>query len=64
MLAALQASPEFLVVENLNLTGDEDPINRELAISVNIATFLAEADEAQLRRLTGGISKTAEPVDG
>jgi Tfp pilus assembly protein PilO len=64
MLAALQASPEFLVVENLNLTGDEDPINRELAISVNIATFLAEADEAQLRRLTGGISKTAESVDG
>jgi Tfp pilus assembly protein PilO len=64
MLAALQASPEFLVVENLNLTGDEDPINRELALSVNIATFLAEADEAQLRRLTGGISKTAESTDG
>jgi Tfp pilus assembly protein PilO len=64
MLAALQASPEFLVVENLNLTGDEDPINRELALSVNIATFLAEADEAQLRRLTGGISKTAESSDG
>lgn len=64
MLAALQESPEFLVVENLNLTGDEDPIKRELAISVNIATFLAEADQAQLRRLTGGIVETAESVDG
>ena len=26
MLAALQSSPEFLVVESLNLTGDEDPV--------------------------------------
>jgi Tfp pilus assembly protein PilO len=64
MLTALQASPEFLVVENLNLTGDEDPIKRELAISVNISTFLAEADQAQLRRLTGGITEAAESVDG
>jgi Tfp pilus assembly protein PilO len=64
MLAAFQASPEFLVVEDLNLTGDEDPINRELVISVNVATFLAEADPAQLRRLTGGISNTAETSDG
>jgi Tfp pilus assembly protein PilO len=64
MLAAFQASHEFLVVENLNLTGDEDPINRELAISVNVATFLAEADQAQLRRLTGGISTAAETSDG
>ena len=64
MLAALQSSPEFLVVENLNLTGDEDPVSRELAISVNISTFLAEADAGQLRRLTGGIQKTAENIDG
>jgi hypothetical protein len=64
MLAALQSSPEFLVVENLNLTGDEDPVSRELGISVTIATFLAEADEAQLRRLTGNIAKPAETTDG
>lgn len=64
MLAALQSSPEFLVVEGLNLSGDEGPVSRELAISVNIATFLAEADASQLRRLTGGIQKTAENTDG
>jgi len=64
MLAALQSSPEFLVVENLNLSGDEDPVSRELTISVNIATFLAEADAAQLRRLTGGITNAAEKTDG
>ena len=64
MLAALQSSPEFLVVENLNLSGDEDPVSRELAISVNIATFLAEADAGQLRRLTGGITSAAEITDG
>jgi Tfp pilus assembly protein PilO len=63
MLAALQSSPEFLVVENLNLSGDEDPVSRELAISVNIATFLAEADAGQLRRLTGGITSAAETTD-
>ena len=64
MLAALQSSPEFLVVENLNLSGDEDPVSSELAISVNIATFLAEADAGQLRRLTGGITSAAEITDG
>jgi Tfp pilus assembly protein PilO len=64
MLAALQSSPEFLVVEGLNLSGDEDPVSRELAISVNISTFLAEADAGQLRRLTGGITNPAESTDG
>ena len=64
MLAALQSSPEFLVVEGLNLSGDEDPVSRELAISVNISTFLAEADAGQLRRLTGGISSAEETTDG
>jgi len=64
MLAALQSSPEFLVVEDLNLSGDEDPVSRELAISVNISTFLAEADAGQLRRLTSGISGAAETTDG
>ena len=64
MLAALQSSHEFLVVEDLNLSGDEDPVTRELGISVNISTFLAEADAGQLRRLTGGISGASETTDG
>jgi Tfp pilus assembly protein PilO len=64
MLSALQSSPEFLVVENLNLAGAEDPLSRDLKISVNIATFLAEADSSQLRRLTGGITSPSETTDG
>ena len=64
MLSALQSSPEFLVVETLNLAGAEDPLSRDLKISVSIATFLAEADSSQLRRLTGGITSPAESTDG
>ena len=56
MLGELQSSPEFLIVENLSLSGDEDPVRRELSINVSIATFLTEADPEQLRRLTGGIT--------
>ena len=56
MLAELQSSPEFLIVENLGLSGDEDPVRQELSINVSIATILTEADADQLRRLTGGIS--------
>lgn len=64
MLASLQSSPEFLVVETLTLTGDEDPVMRELTISVGVATFLAEADQGQLRRLTGGLDEASEGGDG
>jgi Tfp pilus assembly protein PilO len=55
MLAELQSSPEFLIVEGLSLTGDEAPVSQELRMSVQLATFLVEADPQQLRRLTGGI---------
>ena len=64
MLAELQASPEFLVVQNLGLAGDEGPVSRDLGITVSIATYLAEADEQQLRRLTGGIKGAAGEDDG
>jgi hypothetical protein len=52
------------VVETLTLTGDEDPVKRELTISVSVATFLAEADQDQLRRLTGGVGQISENGDG
>jgi Tfp pilus assembly protein PilO len=55
MLAELQSSPEFLIVEGLSLSGDEAPVSQDLKISVQLATFLVEADPQQLRRLTGGI---------
>jgi Tfp pilus assembly protein PilO len=64
MIAAIQSSPEFLVIENLTLVGDEESLTRDLSISVTLATFLAGADEAQLRRLTGNITKPAESSDG
>jgi len=64
MLAELQASPEFLVIEKLSLSGDEDPVSRELKMTVGIVTYLAEADAQQLRRLTGGIAGPAGGDDG
>ena len=63
MIAAVQASPEFLVIEDLNLVGDEESLTRDLSISVTLATFLAEADEAQLRRLTGNITQPNESTE-
>jgi Tfp pilus assembly protein PilO len=64
MIAAIQSSPEFLVIENLTLVGDEESLTRDLSISITLATFLAEADEAQLRRLTGNITKPVETSGG
>jgi Tfp pilus assembly protein PilO len=64
MIAAIQSSPEFLVIENLSLVGDEESLSRDLSISITLATFLARADEAQLRRLTGNITKPAGDTDG
>lgn len=64
MLADLQSSPEFLLIEALSLQGDEDPVARELRISVKVATFLVEADAQQLRRLTGGATATAGGGNG
>jgi Tfp pilus assembly protein PilO len=55
MLAALQESPEFLLVEGISLAGEEAPVSQQLRISVRLATFLVDADPEQLRRLTGGI---------
>lgn len=60
MLAEMQSSPEFLVVEGLNLLGDENPVSQDLKITVRIATFLMEADPRQLQRLTGSAADTAE----
>ena len=64
MLAELQASQEFLVVEGLSLTGNDDPISQKLRIAVRIATFLVEADPQQLKRLTGGVADAAGGNDG
>ena len=54
LLAALQASPEFLIVEGISFKGDEESASRELAITVGVATYLAEAERDRLRQLTAG----------
>ncbi|HSN56045.1 MAG TPA: hypothetical protein VLT32_15330, partial [Candidatus Sulfomarinibacteraceae bacterium] len=62
MLASLQASPEFLIVDGLSLAKDEDPASRALDIGVRISTYLDAVDPDRLRRLTGGIA--AAEADG
>ena len=59
MLAALQQSPEFLVVDSIQFTGEAEAVTRHLAITVRVSTFVSEADPEQLRRLTGGVSEAA-----
>jgi hypothetical protein len=64
MLAALQASSEFLIVENIGFSGEEEAASRILRIGMRVTTFVTEADPQTLDRLTGGITLTAEEIDG
>jgi len=63
MLASLQASPEFLVVDSIQFTGEAEAVTNKLGITVRISTFLSEADPEQLRRLTGAVTG-AVPAGG
>jgi Tfp pilus assembly protein PilO len=64
LLAALQASPQFLIVEHIGFAGEEEATVRELSISLKLATVFTEADEELLRRLTGGIRRAESTDDG
>jgi hypothetical protein len=65
MLALLQASPEFLIVDGLTLAKDDDPASRSLRIGVRLSTYLGQVDPDRLRRLTGGIVESdPEPGNG
>jgi hypothetical protein len=55
MLASLQASPEFLIVDGLTLAKDDDLASRSLNIGVRLSTYLGKVDPDRLLRLTGGI---------
>lgn len=59
MLAALHESPEFLIVDALSLSKDDDLASRILEMGVRLSTYLDEADPDRLRRLTGGIDDAA-----
>lgn len=63
MIAALQSSPEFLIVESISFSGDEEANIQELAISVRVSTYLSEASRETLDRLTGGIRQAAGGSD-
>ena len=63
MLASFHASPEFLIVDGLSLSKDEDLASRTLDMGVRLFTYLDEADPDRLRRLTGGIVEGSDPVD-
>jgi hypothetical protein len=64
LLASLQTSPEFLIVEHIGFAGEEDATTRQLQISIRLATVFAEADEELLRRLTGGIRRAESDGNG
>jgi Tfp pilus assembly protein PilO len=64
LLAALQASPQFLIVEHIGFAGEEEATSRDLHISLKLATVFAEADRQLLQRLTGGIRPVESPGDG
>jgi Tfp pilus assembly protein PilO len=64
MLASLQASPEFLIVDGLVLGKDEDPASRALDIGVRISTYLGAVDPDRLRRLTGAVAEEKGNGDG
>jgi Tfp pilus assembly protein PilO len=64
LLAELQASPEFMIVEHIGFAGEEEATSRDLKISLRLATVFAEADEELLRRLTGGIGTGGMAGDG
>jgi Tfp pilus assembly protein PilO len=64
LLASVQTSPEFLIVEHIGFAGEEDATTRELQISIRLATVFAEANEELLRRLTGGIRRAESDGDG
>ncbi len=58
LLAALQASPEFFIVDQLRLGGEAGTMTNQLKISIHLSTYLAKADEMLLKRLTGGFDQT------
>lgn len=63
LIAAVQSSPEFLVVEQIAFTGDEAAATQELTVAVRVATYLSEANRETLDRLTGGIRGAAGAGD-
>jgi Tfp pilus assembly protein PilO len=58
LLDALAESPQFLIVDRISFTGDEDARSQDLRISLAVSTYLARADKELLDRLTSGQAPT------
>lgn len=53
MLAGLQSSEQFLIVDAVGFRGEEDPRSRMLEMTIRLVTYVAEADRETLERLLG-----------
>ena len=53
MLASLQASEQFLIVEHISFAGEEGVTTTELSISIKLSTYVAYASQAQLDEILG-----------
>ncbi len=62
LLAALQASPEFFIIDQIRLGGEGGTMTTQLKVSIHVSTYLAKADERLLKRLTGGFGAAASPA--
>jgi len=54
LLDALAESAQFLIVDRVSFSGDEDARSQELRVSIAVSTYLARADKELLDRLTSG----------
>lgn len=55
LLAFLQASPQFLIIDSLSLKGEEDARSQTLAIRLQVSTYLAETELGKLNELVDRI---------
>ncbi len=53
LLDELADSPEFLIVDRISFSGDDQAVQQELTIGLQVSTYVVQFDEAMLTRLTG-----------
>jgi len=51
LLATLQASPQFLIIDSISFKGEEDPRSSILRIRLEVSTFLSHTDPETLNRI-------------
>lgn len=61
LLASLQASPQFLIIDSISFKGEEDARSQVLSIRLQVSTYLAEAELGKLHEFIDQI-RLEEPV--